>query len=153
MAKTRTSITSERRKEMPSRGKSKKTLIMDALRKEALSGVSEGATNEEVETAWFSHLVKIAFNSEDKDSGLCLRLLTERGWSALKPSSECVRFEFDPSAEPHVQAGQVMDAVAQEIIPPDLGIAFVGGIKSMIEIEANTELKERIEKLEAMLNG
>lgn len=153
MAKTSTSITSDSRKELPSRGKSKKTLIMNALREESLSKVSEEASNEEVETAWFAHLVSKAFDSEDKDSGLCLRLVTERGWSALKPSSECVSFEFDPGADPHVQAGQVMDAVAKEIIPPDLGIAFVGGIKSMIDIETNTEIKDRIEHLEALLNA
>lgn len=153
MAKTSTSITSDSRKDMPQRGRSKKTIIMEALRKEALSGVSENATNDEAESAWFSHLIKKAFHSDDKDSGLCLRLVTERGWAALKPSSDCVSFEFDKNATSTTQAAQVMDAVSEGHIPPDLGLAFVSGIKSMIEIEANTELKARIEKLEELMNA
>lgn len=133
------------------RGKSKKTLIIDAMRKNAMLGVKDGASSDDVETAWFDHLVKTAMDADSKDSGLCTRLLTERAWAALKPSSECVRFEFDVNADPHVQASQVMDAVAQEIIPPDLGIAFVGGIKSMVDIETNTELKAQIELIKEKL--
>jgi hypothetical protein len=148
-----TQITSESRKEMPLRGRAKKTIIMEALRKEALSGVSEDASNDDAENAWFAHLIKKAFDSEDKDSGLCLRLVTERGWAALKPSSDCVTFEFDKNATTTQQASQVMNAVSEGHIPPDLGLAFVGGIKSMIEIEANTELKVRIENLEEMMNA
>ena len=149
--KTKTSITPEKRKDMPLRGRSKRTLIVEAMREQAMLGVKEGAPSDDVEKAWFAHLVSNAVDSDNKDSGLCIRLLTERGWAALKPSSECVRFEFDADALPHVQASQVMHAVANEIIPPDLGIAFVGGIKSMIDIEANTELKARIEQIEKML--
>ena len=135
------------------RGRSKRTLIIEALRKQALEGVKKESTSEEVEQAWFEHLIKSSLNSDNKDSGLCTRLVTERGWAALKPSSDCVRFDFDKDAPPHVQAAQVMDAVSQGHIPPDLGLAFVSGIKSMVEVEANTELKERIEKLEALVNG
>ena len=151
MTNKATQITSDSRKDMPLRGRSKKTIIMEALRKEAMSGVPDGASNDEAENAWFSHLVKKAFDSEDKDSGLCLRLVTERGWAALKPSSDCVSFEFDKDATPTTQAAQVMDAVSEGHIPPDLGLAFVSGIKSMIDIEANTELKARIEQIEEML--
>ncbi len=153
MAKNDTSITSDRRKDLPSRGKSKKTLILNAIRDQALAGLPEGCSNEEIESQWFKRLVEIAFDMENKDSGLCLKLITERGWSALKPSSECVNFKFDPNSPSHVQASQVMDAVSDGLIPPDLGIVFVGGIKSMIDIEANTDLKDRIEKLEVILNG
>ena len=151
MTNKATQITSESRKDMPLRGRSKKTIIMEALRKEAMSGVSSNASNDDAENAWFAHLVKKAFDPEDKDSGLCLRLVTERGWAALKPSSDCVSFEFDKDATPTIQAAQVMDAVSEGHIPPDLGLAFVSGIKSMIDIEANTELKARIEQIERML--
>lgn len=99
MAKSSTTITSEIRKELPSRGKSKKTLIIDALRERAFKGLKEGATNEECERAWFSFLVDSAVNPENKDSALCMRLITERGWAALKPVSDQVEFEFDREAD------------------------------------------------------
>ena len=151
MTNKSTQITSDSRKSMPLRGRSKKTIIMEALRKEAMSCVPNNASNDDAEDAWFAHLVKKAFDPEDKDSGLCLRLVTERGWAALKPSSDCVSFEFDKDATPTTQAAQVMDAVSEGHIPPDLGLAFVSGIKSMIDIEASTELKARIEQIEKML--
>lgn len=153
MAKTKTSIDKDSRKDMPARGRGKRNIILAAMEKTALLNVPINATKDKIEEAWFEHLVKVALDSEDKDSGLCLRLLTERGWSALKPSSDCVQFEFDKDATPTRQACQVMDAVAGGIIPPDLGISFVSGIRSMVDIETNTEIKDRLEKLEAMING
>jgi hypothetical protein len=46
-----------------------------------------------------------------------------------------------------------MYGVSNGIIPPDVGALFIASIKSMVDIEENTDLKERIEKLEALLNG
>lgn len=151
--KNQTSITSDRRKQMPSRGRSKRTLILEAMKESALLGLSKDASQEDAEKAWFSYLIKTSLDAENKDSGLCTRLISERGWSALKPSSETVHFEFDPNAKPHEQASQVMDAASKGTIPPDLALAFVSGIKQLVEVEANTELKARIEKLEEMLNA
>jgi hypothetical protein len=153
VAKTKTSFTSGTRKATKPRGRGKRNVIIDAMRESALAGVPKNATDEQVEDAWFKHLISQAIDSECKDAGLCLRLITERGWSALKPASECVKFEFDKDASTTKQASQVMDAVADGIIPPDLGIAFVSGIRSMIDIEANVELKARLEKLESIVNG
>lgn len=135
------------------RGKSKRTLILEAIRKSALVKVKKTATNDEIELCWFNELVARALDKDDRDSGLCIKLITERGWSALKPSTECVQFEFDKDGTPVHQATQVMAAVSNGEIPPDLGLAFVNGIKAVIEVEANVELKGRIEALEAMING
>lgn len=159
MARTKTTLTPEKRKDMPARGRSKRTLILDAIRDNALIGFkenpdkSDSENREAAEQAFFRHLVTKATDSADNDSGLCMRLLTERGWSALKPSSELVMFEFDKDAPAHKQAAQVMDAIASGVLQPDIGAMFVGGIKSMIDIETNTEIKERLEKLEALING
>jgi hypothetical protein len=153
MGKNNTSMTSESRKKMPGRGPSKRTLILDAIKKQSIEGLPDNATRAQVESAWFEHLLSVALDNKNKDSGLCMRLITERGWSAVKPSAECIEFEFDPSLPPTEQASQVMAAVAGGHVPPDLGITFISGIRSMIDIEANTELKERIDRLEAMLNG
>ena len=151
MPKNQTTITSDIRKELPARGRSKKTLIIEAIKEKALLTVDKDAKASDVEKAWFAELIKKAMNPDDGDSGLCLRLVTERGWAALKPSSENVEFEFDPNADPHIQAAQVMHAIAEGNIPPDLGLAFVGGIKSMLDIEEVTELKERLEAIEKEL--
>ena len=133
------------------RGRSKKTLILDALRKQAFQGLSAKATTEECERAWFSHLVSCVIDPENKDSGLCLRLITERGWAAIKPSSELVTFDFDPSASATQKAEQILKAVSDGIVPMDYGERFISAINSTTNIEANTELKAEIERIKEKL--
>ena len=48
---------------------------------------------------------------------------------------------------------EILQAVANSQIAPDIGQMFVGSIKSMIDIEEYTDLKDRIEKLEKALSG
>lgn len=151
MAKNDTSITSESRKNMPSRGRNKRTLILESLRERAFKGLSKSATLEEAEKAWFGFLADSAIDSEDKNSGICLKLLTERGWSALKPSSELVTFDFDPTATPAEKAEQILKAVSDGVLPMDYGERFIVAINSMTNIEANTELKAEIERIKEKL--
>lgn len=151
MTNNSTTITSERRKELPSRGRNKRTLILESMKEVAFKGLKEDATPAECERKWFTHLIEVAIDLENKDSGLCLRLITERGWASLKPSSELVTFEFDPESTPARQSSQILDAVAAGIIPMDYGTQFIASISSMTNIEVNTELKDRLEKIEASL--
>ena len=136
---------------LPPRGRSKRTLILEAILESSAIGLPKNATKEQAEKAWFSELLKRALTPDDGDSGLCLRLLTERGWSSLKPSSDCVQFDFDEDGDFHKQAAQVMKAISLGEVPPDLGLAFVSGIKSMLDIEEVTELKGRLEAIEKEL--
>lgn len=151
MAKSSTTL--KRGDCLPNRGKSKKNLILDMLRGKSLLDLSPGSTNDEAEQAFFHHIAKSAFNLEDANRGMCLKLLTDKGWASVKPSSELIEFEFDKDALPHVQAAQVMNAAARGLIPPDIANTFISSIKSMIDIEEYTDLKGRIEKMEAILNG
>lgn len=153
MPKTKTSITSETRKDMPSRGRSKKTLILEMFREASLLDLKPKSTDEDAEKAFFKHIAKSAFDKEDSNRGVCLNLLANKGWANLKPSNELIEFDFDVNAKPHIQASQAMSAAANGVIPPDLAKTFVDGIKSMIDIEEYTDLKDRIERLEAALNG
>ena len=64
--------------------------------------------------------------------------------------------DADPQTQefPAVSAPpQVMSAAAKGLIPPDIANTFIQSIKSMIDIEEYTDLKDRIEKIEAALNG
>ena len=138
---------------LPARGRSAKTLILEMMREESLIGLNDGSTKEQCEKAFLKHIASRAFNAEDPASGMCLTLLTNKGWPNLKPSNETVEFEFDKEALPHIQASQVMYAAANGFIPPDIANTFIQSIKAMIDIEEYTNLKDRIEKLEAALNG
>jgi len=153
LAKNNTSITTESRKEMPSRGRSKRTLILESLKEKAFKGLKKDATTEECEKAWFGFLVDSVVDPENKDSSMCLRLITERGWAALKPVSDSVAFEFDKDADLSVQASQILDAVSNGNLAVEHGIQLVGAIKGLAEIIAHTELKQRIEEIEKQLGA
>lgn len=153
MAKSSTTITKENRDSMPGRGRSNKTLILEVIRENSMLDLKPSATKEESEKAFFRHIAKRAFDLEDQNSAMCLKLLGDKGWANLKPSNETVNFEFDKDLKPHEQASQVLDATSKGRLAPDVANTFIQSIKAMIDIEEYTSLKERIEKLEEALNG
>lgn len=139
-------------KDRPPRGKSRKTLILNSIREKSLLGVDSGASKDEVEQAFFDHLVESAFvQSEDSQvTSICLQFLMDRGWKSHK--SVMPKFEFELTAEkPHEKAYQVIDAIADGLIPPDVGSEIIKSISSAIKIEEVTELRERLDGIERSL--
>jgi hypothetical protein len=133
------------------RGKAKRTLILDAIKKKALIGMHEGATRAECEEAFFGHIASRAFNPEDKDSGTLLKFLGDKGWAGLKPTMEPVEFELDETATPAFQAAQVMKASSLGKIPPDVAGLYMTCIASMMKIEEVTTIKADIERIKEQL--
>ena len=149
-------ITPEKRKDMAPRGKGKQTVILEAIKKEALLGLSEGSTREEAEKALFGFMAKTAFNPTEETasvSNMCLNLLMKKGWPDVKSTMPLVDFEFNPTDKPHDQASQVMKAAADGLIAPDIANMFISSIASMMKISEVTELEERIAQLEAVKDG
>ena len=139
MAKSSTSFNeSNQPEERTPRGKSAKTIILEALREESLMGLNENSTKDESEKAFFKHVAQRAVNPDDSNSGMCLNLLANKGWANLKPSNERVIFDFDKDSLPHIQASQVMLAASEGVIPPDIANTFIQSIKAMIDIEEYT---------------
>ncbi len=147
-------ITPDKRKDMAPRGKGKQTVILEAIREEALLGLSEGATKEQAEKAVFGFMARTAFNpTEDSAavSNMCLNLLMKKGWPDVKATMPLVEFEFDSNAKPHIQAAQIMSATANGNIPPDVANTFISSIASMMKIEEVTDLSRRLEEIEKAL--
>jgi len=134
------------------RGLSTKTLILNAIKRKALIELPDNASNTEIEEALISHITQRALNENDSHSGMLLKLLSDKAWSNLKPSSELVTFDFNPSSKPIEQAHQVMDAVANGHINIELAKNFVSIINTTIKINEVTELEDRISHLERSLN-
>ena len=147
MAITKTSF-SKTKQPTRGRGKSTKTVILDAIRECALDGLPTNAPKDKVEKAFFKHVAKEAFNPDGSNSSMCLKLLADKGWANLKPSNELVTFPFDPNAELHVQAGQVLNAVALGDLPSDIANNFINSISSMLKIQELTDFEERLRAIE-----
>jgi hypothetical protein len=137
MAASSTSFSSENQPK--GRGKSERTKILEALKR-------AGNTEE----GFYDHLLARAL---DPDDSFALREILNR-FSPLKKSvMPDVEFNFNAKGTPVEQVSQLLDAVSTGAIPPDVASMLITSIKGAIEIEINTELKSRIEKLEDMLNA
>lgn len=124
------------RKRKP-RGKDKRTLILDAMKR-------EGKTQE----SFYDMLIQRAFDLEDN---FAFKEVLTRMYPVPKAVAPMVEFEFPKKAKPHIQAAHVLEAVSKGVIPSDIGNMFIQSIKAMIDIEEYTDLKERIIKIEKSL--
>jgi len=138
---------------LPPRGKSKRTLILEAIKASSLMDTSPDCTQEEAEMAFFVHIARQASNLSSEHFGMCLKLLADKGWSNVKPTMDYVRFDFDDNLTPSQQAAQVMKAASNGEIAPDVAKMFVDSITSMLKIAEVTELQDRINALERAMNG
>ena len=90
------------------------------------------------------HMVKSAIDAWEK-----VAQYTE---PKMKAQAPCVEFDFDDSS-PASQVASILRAAAGGEISPETALMFANSVKAVVDIEAATELKERIEKLEAMINA
>lgn len=149
MAKTKTSL--KEGDNLPPRGQSNKTRILNAIRSESvksLVGLSGEPTKDEAETAFFAHVAKRAFNIDDKDSAQLIKVLADKGWASVKSTLDTVAFDFPSDGTPAEKAFSVVDAISNGSIPPDIGQTIISIIKDSVVIEESTDLKFRLEEIE-----
>ncbi|HHZ71338.1 MAG TPA: hypothetical protein EYN54_13920 [Methylococcaceae bacterium] len=127
------------------RGKAKKSLMLEAIR--SVCGSEQEFLNQVIKVGLGDAVNEVAPNPT------LLTLVLNRIEPPLKAIAPMVEFEFNSDAKPHEQANQILNAVANSQIAPDIGQMFIASIKSMIDISEWTDLKERIESLEAALRG
>ena len=136
------------------RGKSFKTLLMEVIKQESMIGITPKSTKEDADKAFIKHVAKRAFaGDEDQNSGMLLKELLTKSYPSLKPTLEKFEFEFNADGTDLEKASSILKAISSGVLPPDVGQLIVGVIKDNSIIEANTDLKDRIIKLEAALNG
>jgi len=146
--KTPTRTTLKKGDNLPPRGRSNKTLILEMLRENSHLELGEGSTKEQAEKAFFNHVAIRAFNAEDTNSGMCLKLLSDKGWASIKPTSDTINFSFTKDATPADQASEVLHALSIGEIAPDTAKDIVTMISSMLKIQEVTDLEDRIIEIE-----
>ena len=124
----------------PGKGKTERTKILEAMER-------AGKTEE----GFYDLLVKEAANKKSVKNAFVFKELLLRLSPIPKQVHELVNFTFPKNAKPHEQAEAVLGAIANGIIPSDIGNMFIQSIKSMIDIEEYTSLKNRIEEIERSL--
>ncbi len=149
MAKSKTTL--KKGDNLPARGRSTKTIILEAFREASLLNLTPKSTKDDAEKAFFTMIINSAIDSEDPNCGMCIKLLADKGWASVKPSNDCVTFEFNHNADVHVQAAQIVKAISTGDLAPDIGGAIINSLRSMMGIEADTIIKKRIADIEKSL--
>ena len=140
MAKSSTSFDKESQpKERKPRGKSERTKILEAMKRKS-----------KTEDEFYDELITRAFNPDDN---FTFKEVLARMSPIPKAVSPVYKFDLPKDAKPHEKADYVLTAIADGDLPSDIGNICIQAIKAMIDIEEYTDLKERIIKLEAVLNG
>jgi len=138
-------------KKVRGRGKSFKNRLFEAIKGSSLIGMAKDSSDEDVEAAYLAHFAERAFDTEDAASPTLLKTLIDKSYPSIKSIMPTVDFEFDTDSEPMEQANQIIAAASSGQIPADIAVIFVQCIKNCIDIEEYTDLKDRIEKIEASL--
>lgn len=125
-------------KERKPRGKGKRTLMLDAIRKTC------GSEEEFLEA-----VVRSALGDDDgKPNPTLMTMVIQRIEPPIKSVMPMVEFDFDQDAKPNVQASQIMKAASEGKISPDVANMFISSISSMLKIAEVTDLEDRIKALE-----
>lgn len=125
-------------KERKGRGRSERTKILDALKRIGKS-----------EEDFYDLLIERAINPDDT---FALREVLGRFAPIKKAVLPSVEFEFNKDGTPSQQVAQILDAISNGYVAPDVGSMIINAVKNAVDIEANTELKKRIEEIESKLN-
>lgn len=133
MAKSSTSFDKDKQP-TKRRGKSERNKILDSFKRLSRT-----------EDEFYDLLTEKAFNPEDQFS---FKELLNRMSPIPKAVAPTYQFEFDEKGKSHEQAAQVLKAMADGLIPSDIGKEFIVAISSKLNIQEKTDFEERLKAIE-----
>lgn len=119
------------------RGKDKRKLLVEALER-------KGYTEETL----YDTIVEMAIT--DRDTAMMKELIVR--FSPLpKPVAPVFEVDFPDDGTPVEKIDAVIRGIASGIIPADIGKMFAEVIKTGLDVQEVTELAQRLERLEKLL--
>lgn len=86
------------------------------------------------------------------EGGPYLDIAAKRIAPAYKPTLEPIKIDYPKDGTAVQKANAVYDAIAGGEISPDVGQIFIDALSKMLNIEEITDLKNRLERIEEILN-
>lgn len=130
---------------LPPRGKGKKSLMLEAIR--SVCGTEQDFLKKVIKIGLGDPLVELAPNPT------LLTLVLGRIEPPLKSVSPMVEFEFDTTLSPHEKADQILTAIADGKLAPDIGQMIINSIQAMLKIQEITDIDERLKTIEELANN
>ena len=115
--------------------------------------MSPDSSKDDCEKAFFGHILARAVNPDDQNGAMLLKALLDKGWASVKSTMEPVKFNLDKSKPLSDQANEILFAISEGDIPPDVGVLMVNAITNALKIKEITELEDRIKALEENQDG
>lgn len=134
------------------RGKSKRTMMLEALYGEVVDELGDQFESPEAaEAAYMRLLVRRSMTLADKASGMLAKEIMDRLCPADKSTMPVYQVDMpeDGTAADKIRA--VTAAVAAGEVPPDVGNMMVNMITAAVKVEEVVEMSERLAKLEQLL--
>lgn len=132
------------------RGKSPKTLILEAIREKALLECDSDTEKDDVERRVFGFMAEAAFRPTEENSmvsNTCLSTLMKKGWPDMK--AESARAEFELKAEdPYGQGVEILKAVSEGKLTVEQGASLITAVGSLLKVKETQEFDERLAALE-----
>lgn len=100
-----------------------------------------------------AHIITRAFDSTDKDSCQLLKELMVRVSPIPKATVQPVEFDFPEGGSHADKLDAILLAVANGVLAPDVAVMIAGIVKTALDVRETTELVERMERLEALINA
>ena len=135
-----------------SRGKQKRTIMLEAIHAEIVDEMGIGFdSQEEAETAYMRLMVRRSLNVNDKASPILTKEVLDRLCPVDKSTLPTYEIDIPAGATPAERIAAVIDAVGRGDVPPDVGNLVVNMISAGVKVEETTELMQRLESLEKLL--
>lgn len=141
-------ITKETRKNLPPRGRSKFSVLLEVIKEESMIGLNPKSTQEQAQKAFLRHVAERALNPEDMVSGQLLNSLVNRCFPSIKSvMPECdVGIEDGDSID--VMADKILSAAGSGSVSPDVASVLMGILKDKVIINEKSDILKRLEALE-----
>ncbi len=152
MARSSTSFGEDNQPEKR-RGKGRKNILLDAIKKKMESEGVEVRDRDHAEELFADKLVEQAFAQVAIGENTLFNEVTNRVYPKFKPTSEPVNFEFPENGTHTEKFNAIMVAVSLGELAPDTGGELVKMLNTGVNIEDVTELKAKIEEIEKAMKA
>ena len=120
------------------RGKSERTKLLEAFKRKQRNPED-----------FYDSMVELAFTSEDN---FARGEVFKRMYPIAKSVMPTGEWEYPSSGTALQKADAIYKAISEGDLPADVGLSLISALTNLVKIEENTELKDRLDKIEEALN-
>ena len=138
--KNQTTLTPERRKTIPPRGKGKRACMLQAIKDVCKGG----------EDVYLKEVVKASLGDGKaiKPNPQLMQIVMHRLQPVTKTVLPIVNFKYKPNGDPVEQIDEILAEISRGEMPADVGNVIISMIQARMKVKEICEFEERLAQLE-----